>query len=261
MEIMNNNSNERIVTLRDLWNIFVQRLIILVVVGAIVAAGGYLFALGTYKPYYRSTATMYILRDAEHSNSTVGEANTEFALALKAVNDCTYLLKSRSVLDEVIKELKLNTSYETLSGRISTNNPTSTRILEVTVTAPDPEIAKKIVDKVCVIGEERIADAMGYDQVNVYEFGIVPKRASNSVSLMLYLVIGAAAAAAVYVCFVLAFLLDDRIHSEEDIQRYLGLSILAEIVNMDAEHKGRYGYGYGYGYGNKSGKSSRKKGS
>ena len=42
MEIMNNNSNERIVTLRDLWNIFVQRLIILVVVGAIVAAGGYL---------------------------------------------------------------------------------------------------------------------------------------------------------------------------------------------------------------------------
>jgi capsular polysaccharide biosynthesis protein len=102
---------------------------------------------------------------------------------------------------------------------------------------------------------------MGYDQVNVYEFGTVPTKPSNSVSLLVYLVIGAAAAAAVYVCFVLAFLLDDRIHSDEDIQRYLGLSILGEIVNMDGGHKGRYGYGYGYGYcyGKKSGKSSRKK--
>lgn len=258
---MNNTSNERTVTFRDLWNIFVQRLIILIVVGAVVAGGGYLFALGTYKPYYKSTATMYILRDAEHSNSTVGEANTEFALALKAVNDCTYLLKSRSVLDEVIKDLKLNTTYEVLSGRISTNNPTSTRILEVTVQAADPEVAKKIVDKVCTIGEERIADAMGYDQVNVYEFGTTPVKPSNPVSLLLYLAIGVAAAAAVYVGFVLAFLLDDRIHSDEDIQRYLGLSILGEIVNMDGEHKGRYGYGYGYGYGKKSGKSSRKMGS
>lgn len=242
---MNQNSNDRIVTLRDLWNILMQRMVILIVVAALVAACGYIFAKVTYKPVYKSTATLYILRDGEHSPSTIGEANTEYTLALKVVNDCTYLLKSRSVVNQVISENGLQMTYEQLSKKITTNNPTSTRILEVTVAADDPELAKKTVDSLCAIGEAKIADAMGYDQVNVYEDGTLPKRPSNPVSLLLYLILGAAAAAVVFVGFVLAFLIDDRIRSEEDIKRYLGLSILGDIVNVNEEHKGRYGYGYG----------------
>lgn len=242
---MNQNSNDRIVTLRDLWTILRQRLIVLAAVAVLVATGGYLLARLTYTPVYSSTATLYILRDADHSSSTVGEANTEYTLALKVVNDCTYLLKSRSVVDQVISELGLKTTYEALSSRVSTNNPTSTRVLEVTVRAATAQEAKAVVDRLCAIGEARIAEAMGYDQVNVYEQGTLPKDPSNPVSLMLHLIIGMAAAAVVYVCFVLAFLIDDRIRTEEDIQRYLGLSILGDIVNVYEEHKGRYGYGYG----------------
>ena len=242
---MNQNSNDRIVTLRDLWNILMQRLVILIVIAALVTASGYVFAKVTYEPVYKSTATLYILRDGEHSPSTIGEANTEYTLALKVVNDCTYLLKSRSVVNQVIKDLDLQTTYEVLNRKITTNNPTSTRVLEVTVRAATAQEAKAVVDRLCAIGEARIAEAMGYDQVNVYEQGTLPKDPSNPVSLMLHLIIGMAAAAVVYVCFVLAFLIDDRIRTEEDIQRYLGLSILGDIVNVYEEHKGRYGYGYG----------------
>ena len=254
---MNQNSNDRIVTLRDLWNILRQRLIVLAAVAVLVATGGYLLAKLTYEPVYSSTATLYILRDADHSSSTVGEANTEYTLALKVVNDCTYLLKSRVVVNQVIDDLDLETSYEALFSNISTNNPTSTRVLEVTVKAKTPQEAKAVVDSLCVIGEEKIAEAMGYDQVNVYEKGTLAKRPSNPVSMLLYLILGLAAAAMVYVCFVLAFLIDDRIRTEEDIQRYLGLSILGDIVNVNEEHKGRYGYGYG----KKPGINTKKKGS
>jgi capsular polysaccharide biosynthesis protein len=160
-------------------------------------------------------------------------------------------------VNQVIEELELDATYEMLYGNISTNNPTSTRILEVTVQSKDAETAKKIVDCLCTVGEARIGEAMGFDQVNVYEYGTLAKRPSNPVSLLLYLIVGMAAAALVYVCFVLAFLLDDRIRSEEDIKRYLGLSILGEIVNVNEEHKGHYGYGYG----KKPGIGSKKKGS
>jgi capsular polysaccharide biosynthesis protein len=130
-------------------------------------------------------------------------------------------------------------------------------VLEVTVKAKTPQETKDVVDSLCVIGAEKIAEAMGYDQVNVYEKGTLAKRPSNPVSLLLYLILGLAAAAVVYVCFVLAFLIDDRIRTEEDIQRYLGLSILGDIVNVNEEHKGRYGYGYG----KKPGINTKKKGS
>ena len=254
---MNQNSNDRIVTLRDLWTILRQRLIVLAAVAVLVATGGYLLAQLTYDPVYSSTATLYILRDMDHSSSSVGEANTEYTLALKVVNDCTYLLKSRSVVQQVIDELDLNCSYEKLASSISTNNPTSTRVLEVTVQAETPKEAKAVVDRLCAIGEERIAQAMGYDQVNVYEQGTLPKRPSNPVSLLLYVILGLAAAAVVYVCFVLAFLIDDRIRTEEDIHRYLGLSVLGDIVNVHQDGKNRYGYGYG----NKPAANTKRKGS
>jgi capsular polysaccharide biosynthesis protein len=122
------------------------------------------------------------------------------------------------------------------------------------VEADTPQEAKAVVDRLCSIGEQKIAEAMGYDQVNVYEQGTLPKQPSNPVSLLLYAILGISAAAIVYVCFVLAFLIDDRIRTEEDIQRYLGLSILGDIVNVHEEHKGRYGYGYG----NKSGTTKKK---
>jgi capsular polysaccharide biosynthesis protein len=251
MDIMNTNRNERIVTLRDLWQILVKRLVIMLLVGVVVAGGSYLFAVASYKPTYKSTATLYILRDEDLGNSTVSEVNSEYSLALKAVKDCSYLLRSRSVLEQVIDELDLQFSYETLSSGMSTYNPSNTRVLELTVLAKDPQLAKQIVDKICVIGEQRITNVMGYDQLNVYEFGTVSQKPYNSVNPVMSLLMGAAAAAVVYVVFVLAYLMDDRIRTDEDIQRYLGLSILGEIANLDEEHKGRYGYGYGYG--NKSG--------
>ena len=51
------------------------------------------------------------------------------------------------------------------------SNPEDTRILEVTVKADSPKMAKAIVDRICTIGAARIEDAMGFQQVNVYELG------------------------------------------------------------------------------------------
>lgn len=46
----------------------------------------------------------------------------------------------------------------------------------------------------------------------------------------------------VYAGFFLAFLLDDRIRTEEDIERYLGLSILGDIPNAEDRKSSYYKY-------------------
>ena len=134
---MTTNANVRVVTIIDLWNIFVHRLWVMIL-AAIVAAGG-LFIINrmTFVPAYSSTATLYILRQNEAAST--GNSDSDFSLALKVVSDCDYLLKSHSVLDKVIQELNLETDYETLSKCVSTSNPENTRILEVTVESDSPE--------------------------------------------------------------------------------------------------------------------------
>lgn len=237
---MNQKSNYKIVMLKDLWDIFAQRLWIMILAAGICCGG--LFAIDrlTFVPQYASTATLYILRQTD--SATASDASSDFSLALKVVNDCTYLLKSHTVLDEVISELSLDMEYEDLYDCISTSNPEDTRILEVTVKADSPKMAKAIVDRICTIGAARIEDAMGFQQVNVYELGTTDPEPCNRVRMLTFAFAGVAAAVVTYVIFLIVFLLDDRIKTDEDVERYLGLSILGNIPNADSKKSGKYGY-------------------
>lgn len=238
---MEQQSTVRIITLKDLWDIFIHRIWIIFLAAFIAMSGLFLLIRLTYVPQYESTATLYILRqDSEQSGSS--SVSSDFSLALNVVSDCTYLLKSHSVVDAVIDELHLDIPYEEVSKIISTNNPDNTRILEVSVKAGSPELAKSIVDSICQIGAGKIEEAMGFSQVNLYEYGVLNTRPCNTTSLMTYLLVGVITAVLVYSVFLVTYLLDDRIRSEEDVEHYLGLSILGDIPNADDPKKGRYGY-------------------
>ncbi|MCD7859380.1 MAG: Wzz/FepE/Etk N-terminal domain-containing protein [Firmicutes bacterium] len=246
MEATDYRSTARIVTLRDLWGIFTRRLWALLLAAVLTSGAAAAAVQLTFVPRYASTATLYILRQDEDSSSS--GTSSDFSLALNVVNDCTYLLKSHAVIDEVISTLNLDASYEDLTEAISTSNPDDTRILEVTVEADTPQEAKTIVDTLCEIGQEKITEAMGFQQVNFYEKGTLEEKPCNVTGLTTYLLIGAIAAVLCYSAFLIAFLLDDRICTEEDIQRYVGLSILGEIPNVKQAEKKGYGYYSAYRY-------------
>lgn len=246
---------DRVITLADLWEVFIRHLfpIILIALLCMGLLAGYSVTL--VEPKYNSTATLYVLKQ-DKTNDYV-YTQSDFTLALNVVNDCTYMLKSHAVLDDVIKKLDLNMSYKELYDAISTANPENTRVLEVSVHTPSAEESKKIVDCVCSIASEKITKAMGMDQVNMYAEGTLENKPCNTIGLSTYAIIGIAAALLVYVIYLVAFMLDDRIKTEEDIQRYLGLSVLGEIPNSgDAKRRGRkYGGKYYQSHSAKGGKA------
>lgn len=251
---MKENGNVRIVTLKDLWGVFIHRFWLMALIAVVAAGGSFLVNRLTFVPAYSSTATLYILR--QDNDAMANSSDTDFSLALKVVNDCDYLLKSHSVLDEVIQKLNLNIDYKELSESVSTANPESTRILEVTVESDSPERAKRIVDTLCEIGQEKITEAMGFQQVNLYEYGTLDEKPSNSTRMLTFLLIGVIAAILTYTVFLIAFLLDDRIRTDEDVERYLGLSILGEIPDANETKNRRNGYYAAYGANTK--KQSRE---
>ena len=234
---MEEKTNIKVVELKDLWGIFLHGLWIIVLVSLLSVAIVFTGVTVTYVPRYNSSATLYILQQNQMQTNTEYE---DFNLALKIVNDCTHLIKSHSVLDEVIKKLNLDITYENLYKNIKINNPIETRILEVTVESDSPELAKKIVDEICVVGTEKIAEAMGFEQVHFFEQGILNNTPSNRVSAVVYIAIGLVAAAITYSVFLFIYFLDEKIRTDEDIKRYLGLSILGDIPNFDDNKKKKY---------------------
>ena len=79
---------------------------------------------------------------------------------------------------------------------------------------------------------------------------------ANRTRIRYYLIAGAAAAVLVYIVFLVIFLLDDSIRSDEDITNVLGLIVLGDIPNADDVSGEKGGHGHKYKYGGKYGDRS-----
>jgi capsular polysaccharide biosynthesis protein len=231
---MDEQTNLKTISIKELWDVFVKCFWIMVL-AAIVAAGAF-FAFNkiTYVPMYSSKATLYVLNDSENVSSS------DLTTADKFLPDCTHVIKSHTVLDSVISEFSLDMTYDELKEKVSTHNPTDTRFVEITVEASSPEEAKAMVDAICEISCERIMEKTGY-KVNVFEHGIFNSEPSNARSLMIYILVAMVAAIAVYGVFLVMYILDDSIWTDEEVERYLGLSVIGDIP--DANSTQRKGYG------------------
>lgn len=219
-------------SLRDFLNIFISRFWI--ITGAALLA--FLLVLGytliTYTPMYTSTATVYLLRQDGDDNGSV--SSSDFSLALSTVNDCTVLLTSHNVLDKVIENLGMPITYSELKSMISIQNPDSTRVLMISITTDtNPGDAKTIVDELCRIGAQSITHFMGINQVNIIDEGTYSEQPSNSKFSIYPFLAGIITGVLVFVIYLIIFILDDKINTEEDVNKYLGLNVLGYIPNRN----------------------------
>lgn len=266
---MSLKSSAKTVTLRDLWGVFVRNIVAILLMAVLITSVFTTVDILNYTPMYQSTATLYILRqNNDNQAGSSSSVDSDFNLALKVVNDCNYILKMQDVVESVTKKLGVDEyiSYGEMVERISITNPENTRILEVTVQSEYPQLAMLLVNALCDEGAKAIEDIMGFKQVTVSEYGRENASPCNKTGILTYCLVGVASVLVMYIIFLIRFLLDDGIHSEEDVRRYLDLSVLGEIPDASGRrgrrygyrnygygryggYYGRYGYGYGYGYG------------
>ncbi len=233
---MDEQTNVKTIALKDLWDIFVKRAWIMVLVAAIAVGSFFAISKALYVPEYSSKATIYVLDKNE--GGSVG--TTELTVADKFLTDCTYAIKSDKVLRQVMADLALTDTYKDLKENIATSNPSNTRFIEVTVTAGTPTLAKEIVDAICIESKDAIMENMNYE-IHIFQEGILNRNPSNKTSLTTYILVGLVAAVLVYGVFFLMFMLDDSVWTDEEIDRYLGISILGDIPDANSTRKKGYG--------------------
>lgn len=235
------------ISLKDLWNVF--RGCFLFVIAAVLLVTSLLFvrAKMNYVPMYSSQGTLYLINENTDSEQSKNEWTVDYTLANVVIEDTMYLLKSRTVLNTVGDEVGIKNGYGALRSSITINNPEDTRVLEITATASSPELAKNIVDTLSKVGPEAAERQLSYGNLRVFEEGTINNWPINTVSFMGFLKFGLIAGVAVYVVFLCMFLFDNYIHTEDDIERYLGLSVIGDIPDADApKKKNKYSTRYKY---------------
>ncbi len=242
-----NKTNAKVISVKDLWNVF-RGCFIFVLIAAIVSTGvGYFWAKMHYSPRYSSTATIILVGEYE-GEFDINEFANDYNVAFRIIEECVIMLNSRTVLNAVGEDIGITNGYGNLKSAVTIENPEETRVINITATADSPERAKQIVDSVCKCGAKAVNDLFRYNQFRVFEEGSLNTWPVNGLSVMSYAKYGIVAAALVYIIFFAMFLFDNYIHTEEDIENYLGVKIIGDIPDANAPDKRKKKYSNYKGY-------------
>lgn len=203
----------------------IHYIILFFLLGAVVLNA---YAFFCIKPTYESTAKMYIVSASD--DSVVDLTDLNIGTSLKS--DYEELMMSYPVLDQVIEKLELDMDYEELAQMIAITNPTDTRILNVTATSTDPEQARDIANTMVEVSVAYLPKTMGTEEPNIAQEARIAK-GKSAPSYGKYTVIGALLGALLCCAwFIFRYLIDDTLHTPEDVEKYFGIVPLTTIPDI-----------------------------
>ena len=227
---MNTNDNASIeidvlYLLRKLWS----KKFFIVFVGLLVGTIALLGSVFFIKPKYTSTTRIYVVSRTSDTALT----NQDLQAGSYLVNDYKEVITSSEVLASVIDQEKLSMSAGQLSGEISVNIPTDTRVISISVTDTDAQRACDIANTVREVAAEKIKAVTKVDDVTTLESATKASHPSSP-NVKKNAAIGFLAGAFVAIVGILvAEVLDDRVRRPEDIEEVLGLTLLGVVPDAD----------------------------
>lgn len=201
----------------------------------LTGACGCLISVFLITPQYESTSVLYVL-----SKSTSITSLADIQMGSSLTNDYVEVVTSRPIIEQVIQNLGLtDETYESLKDKVSIDNPANTRLLKITVRDPQADVAKAIADELADVSKSFISIKMDQAAPTVTQYGyadgepVTPNTVKNTV---LGAVIGAVLAIGVV---IVSYLLNDTIMTTDDIEKKLGMTVLASIPMDEEEYDGK----------------------
>jgi capsular polysaccharide biosynthesis protein len=224
------------VNVGELILVLLRRWWLIALCGIITASAFWISTKLFVTPEYQSVTKIFVLSQQEGNYLTT----TDIQLSSYLTKDYAELIKSRTVAQEVIERLDLKMTPEGLMSLVSVQTKADTRIVTINVRNADPKLAQELANVIREVSAKQIVDVMGVEAVNMVDEANLPT-APFSPNVRNNALMGAAWGCLLAIALILLrYLLDDTIKSEEDVERYLELNVLAAIpvIEQPAAKKG-----------------------
>ena len=220
--------------LLEVLNAVRQHLLAVILATVILAAAGFGVSKFLITPQYEASALMIVnTRQDITSNVTSDQINS----ATKLVSTYSIIIKSDTVLQQVIDNLGLSLTYQQLASRVTVSAVDDTQVMKVTVKSDNPEWARQVCEQITVISPDVILESVEAGSVKVISNAAInPAPVSPNVgrNTMLGGVLGLVISVGI---ILLTVLLDNKIHTEDDVAKYLDLAVVGVIPEYQGGKK------------------------
>lgn len=226
---MDNEENE-VIDLTEILSAVRQHLLELIFVTLVAALVGFTASKFLVIPKYDSSALMIVnTRQDVNANVTSDQINS----ATKLVSTYSIIIKSDTVLQQVIDNLGLNLTYAQLNKRVTVAAVDDTQVMKITVQSDSPEWARQVCEQIITVAPDVIKEAVEAGSVKVISnasLATEPVSPNIKKNTMLAAAVGFVLVIGI---IVLQVLLDNKINTEEDVTKYLDMTVLGVIPQYD----------------------------
>ena len=224
--------------LKQVFKIFWNKRLHIITIVLLFLIIGSVYSFAFVKPKYKAYTTLVLAQSdvmVPEGDKAQGITSSELTLNQKLVPTYSELVKTKNVLREVIRELRLKVSEEELRKNVTVNLVEDTELIKITVTSKNALDAKNIANKIAEIFSDRVREIYKINNITIVDEAEEPASPYNINHVKDILIFMAAGLVLAIVYVLLANLLDTTVKSAEDIEKELEVSVLASIPTIKDE--------------------------
>ncbi len=232
MEENRTDAVEREIDLKIIFDVLRRNILPIILVTVIVAGMALVGSMLFLQKQYEAYATLIVNNEKKDSSPV----NSNEIVAAQSLADVyAIIIKSDTVLQKVIDDLKLNMTYEELSKAISVSSVNNTQVIRISMQNSDKDFAKKVIEDVIEVAPPIIkekVEAGSVQKIDDARFENDGNPVSPSLSRNTLL----GALAGLVLILIIVFLkefLNNTFKTEEDVMRTLNIPLLGVIPVID----------------------------
>lgn len=226
---------EETISLRELFVVLKKRMSLIVALSVLATAISGVASYFLIKPIYQASTQILISQAAAGSIASI--AGMSFDADAKYIETYNVIMKSPYILEQVIKELDLDTTPGSLDNSVSVTQQGKSQVVTISVQNQDPAQSVLIANEIAHVFQREISQLMRIDNIHILSPAELPENPSPvkpqpvlnmAIALVVGLMLG------VGIAFLLEYM-DNTIKNEQDIERVLGLPILGAITTISSD--------------------------
>ena len=216
------------IDLLELFRAVLKYIRLIIVLCIVFGLGGFLGTKFLITPTYTASTSIYLTPQINDTGSL--DYNSQMANSLLVTN-VVNLLTQNNVMSEVAKDVGLENA-DAVKKFVNVTNKQDTQIVTVTATTTDPKLSKNIANgtvNTFINTMQKNLNVRNIEIVDKAKLSYVPSGPSIKKNTIFSIIIGGIIGCGYA---VLKFLLDNRLRTKEEAEKYLGIPVFAEFLEV-----------------------------